>query len=95
MRRAFVYFLRCRDGSIYTGWAYDVAQRVLVHQQGRGARYTRSRRPVKLLYSEQLPSRLDAMRREAALKRWTRDRKLALAKKNKSTKRTKSTKKKQ
>jgi putative endonuclease len=92
MRPAFVYFLRCADGSIYTGWAYDVARRVRVHQQGRGARYTRSRRPVKLFYSEQLPSRRDAMRREAAIKSWTRDRKLALAKKNKSTKNTKSAK---
>ncbi len=87
MRPAFVYFLRCSDGSIYTGWAYNVARRLLVHQQGHGARYTRSRRPVKLLYSEQLPSRREAMLREIALKRWTRTRKLTLVKKGKSANR--------
>lgn len=86
MRPAFVYFLCCADGSIYIGWAYDVARRVLVHQQGRGARYTRTRRPVQLLYSERLSSRREAMRREVALKRWTRSRKLALVKKNMPTK---------
>jgi putative endonuclease len=91
MRPAFVYLLRCSDGSIYTGWAYNVAQRLLVHQQGHGARYTRSRRPVKLLYSEQLPSRREAMLREIALKRWTRTRKLALAKTRIPARDTKST----
>ncbi len=93
MRPAFVYFLRCADGSIYTGWAFDVARRLLVHQQGRGARYTRTRRPVKLLYSEQLPSRREAMLREIALKRWARPRKLALVKSNTHTKNTKGAKK--
>lgn len=90
MRPAFVYLLRCADGSIYTGWAFDVAQRLLTHQLGRGARYTRTRRPLKLLYSEELPSRREAMLREIALKRWTRARKLALVKKKLSTKRTKN-----
>jgi putative endonuclease len=80
-RPAFIYLLRCADGSIYTGWTYDVTQRVRAHQQGRGARYTRARRPVRLVYAERLPSRHAAMRREAAIKPWTRARKLALAKK--------------
>ena len=80
MRRfAFVYLLRCSDGTIYTGWTLDVARRVKTHQQGRGARYTRARRPVTLIYQERLPSRRAAMRREIAIKHMSRPRKLALA----------------
>lgn len=80
MRRcAFVYLLCCADGTIYTGWTLDVARRVKTHQQGRGARYTRTRRPVKLIYHERLPSRRAAMRRELAIKKMPRARKLALA----------------
>ena len=81
MRPAFVYFLRCADGTIYTGWTYDVPRRVHAHQTGRGARYTRTRRPVRLIYSERLRSRREAMRRELVLKRLPRAKKLALAKK--------------
>ena len=76
---AFVYLLRCSDGTIYTGWTLDVARRVKTHQNGRGARYTRARRPVTLIYQERLPSRREAMRRELAIKRMSRPRKLALA----------------
>ena len=80
MRRvAFVYLLRCSDGTIYTGWTLDVERRVRTHQLGRGARYTRARRPVTLIYQERLPSRRAAMRREIAIKRMSRPRKLALA----------------
>ena len=79
-RSAFVYLLRCADKTIYTGWTYDLPQRVRAHQTGRGARYTRTRRPIRLIYWEQLPSRREAMRRELAVKRWPRARKLALAK---------------
>ncbi len=78
-RCAFVYLLRCADGSIYTGWTLDVARRVETHQKGRGARYTRARRPVTLIYHEKLRSQGEAMRREAEIKRWTRKRKLKLA----------------
>ncbi len=74
----FVYMVRCADDSLYTGWALDVAARVRAHNAGRGARYTRARRPVTLVYSEAWPTRADAMRRERALKRWPRARKLAL-----------------
>jgi putative endonuclease len=80
-RAAFVYLLRCSDGTIYTGWTLDVARRVKTHQQGRGARYTRYRRPVTLIYQERLPSRRAAMRREIAIKQMSRPRKLALAEK--------------
>lgn len=74
----FVYIVRCADDTLYTGWAVDVAARVRAHNAGRGARYTRARRPVTLLYCEAVPTRGDALRRERALKRWPRARKLAL-----------------
>ncbi len=79
-RSAFVYLVRCTDDTIYTGWTFDVAQRVRVHNLGRGARYTRTRRPVVLIYVERLPSRRAAMKRESAIKRMSRARKLALTK---------------
>ncbi len=79
-RSAFIYLLRCNDGTIYTGWTFDVEQRVQAHQTGRGARYTRTRCPVKLIYSERLPSRRAAMRREIEIKRMPKKKKLALAK---------------
>ena len=81
MRSAFVYLLRCSDGTLYAGWTYDVNRRVLTHQAGKGARYTRTRRPVRLIYAEHLPSRRAAMQRERAIKQMPRAKKLALAKK--------------
>ena len=75
---AFVYMVRCADGSLYTGWAADVARRVKTHNAGRGGRYTRTHGPVELVYSEELPTRADAMRRELAIKAYSRARKLAL-----------------
>ncbi len=80
-RFAFVYLLRCADGTIYTGWTLDIERRVRTHQQGHGARYTRARRPVELIYQECLPSRRAAMRREIEIKKMPRARKLALAEK--------------
>jgi predicted GIY-YIG superfamily endonuclease len=74
----FVYMIRCRDGSLYTGISNDVAARVAVHNQGRGARYTRSRRPVTLLYVERRRSRSTALRRESAIKALTRAKKFLL-----------------
>jgi putative endonuclease len=64
----FVYLVRCRDGSLYTGISTDVQARVAVHNDGRGARYTRSRRPVTLVYVEPRRFRSTALRREAAIK---------------------------
>jgi putative endonuclease len=75
---AFVYIVQCTDGTLYTGWAKDVKARVKVHNAGRGARYTRTRRPVRLRYWERHPDRAAAMRRERQLKSWKRARKLAL-----------------
>jgi putative endonuclease len=74
----FVYLLRCADGTLYTGWTVDVPRRVRTHNAGRGAKYTRARRPVKLVYTEVWPTRAAAMRRERQIKRYSRARKLAL-----------------
>ncbi len=74
----YVYILRCSDGSLYTGWTTDLQRRVADHSAGRGGRYTRSRRPVQLVYSESHSTRSASMQREAAIKRWPRTRKLAL-----------------
>jgi putative endonuclease len=74
----FVYIVRCADNTLYTGWALDVTKRVAMHNAGRGAKYTRTRRPVKLIYSEELPTRAAAMKREAQIKRYPRAKKLAL-----------------
>jgi len=75
----FVYLLECSDGTLYTGWTTDLEARVAEHQSGRGARYTRSRLPVRLVFSEELPA-ADARRREAAVKKLRRPAKLALIK---------------
>jgi putative endonuclease len=74
----YVYIVECADGSLYTGWAVDVEQRVKVHNTGRGARYTRLHGPVKLVYAEEQPDRVAAMKRELEIKRWPRARKLKL-----------------
>lgn len=73
-----VYIVECADGSFYTGWAMDVTRRVAAHNAGRGARYTRARRPVKLVYVETCASRAAAMKREVTVKRLPRAKKLAL-----------------
>jgi putative endonuclease len=78
LRRWSVYFLRCADGTLYAGATADLARRLRQHQSGRGARYTRSRLPVALVWSEGARDRGAALRREAALKRLTRAEKLAL-----------------
>lgn len=74
----FVYMLRCGDGSLYTGCTDDTARRLAVHQSGKGAKYTRSRLPVALVYREEVPDKSAALRREIAIKRLTRQQKLAL-----------------
>ena len=75
---AFVYMLRCRDGSLYCGWTHDVARRFEDHQTGKASRYTRSRLPVELAWSRPMASRSDAMREEARIKRLSRAGKLRL-----------------
>ena len=73
-----VYVLRCGDGSLYTGVTTDLGRRVALHRDGKGAAYTRARRPVRLVYSERCRGRGAALRREAAIKRLDRAAKLAL-----------------
>jgi putative endonuclease len=75
---AFVYLVRCRDGSLYCGWTTDPAGRLAAHNAGTGARYTRARRPVTLVWQEACTDRSSAQRREASIKRLTRRQKLAL-----------------
>ncbi len=74
----FVYIVRCADGTLYTGYARDPRAREKVHNSGHGARYTSSRRPVVLVYSEACKSRGAALSREHQLKQWTRQRKETL-----------------
>jgi putative endonuclease len=74
----FVYIVRCANGSLYTGWAVDVERRVKAHNAGRGAAYTRMHGPVELVYCEELPTRSEAQKRELAIKRYPRAKKLAL-----------------
>src|SRR5215207_100408 len=71
----YCYIVECADGTYYTGWAIDPEKRVAMHNKGRGARYTRTRSPVKLVYVEELPDRTSAMKREIAIKKMKRDRK--------------------
>ncbi len=68
----YTYMVRCHDGSLYTGWTKDLARRVETHNQGKGARYTRSRRPVTLVYYEKYDTEQEARKREYAIKRLTR-----------------------
>ena len=74
----FVYIVRCADGTLYTGYARDPVARERAHNHGRGAKYTVARRPVTLVYAERLRTRGKALKREYALKRLSRARKLAL-----------------
>lgn len=78
MADAWVYLLRCADGSLYCGWARDVDERLAVHQTGKASRYTRSRLPVELIWSRAMPDRSAAMREEVRIKRLSRRQKLAL-----------------
>jgi putative endonuclease len=73
-----VYVLRCSDGSLYTGITNDLPRRLSVHQAGKGGAYTRSRRPVRVVYTEPRSTRGAALRREAELKRLPRSAKLSL-----------------
>ena len=74
----YLYILRCGDGTLYTGITTDVARRLEAHRQGRGAKYTRGRGPLRLVYREEMESWPAALRREAAIKKLTRAQKIAL-----------------
>ena len=71
----YCYILECSDGTYYTGWSTDPQRRLRQHNHGAGARYTRSRRPVRLAYVEELPDKVSALKRERAIKALSRPRK--------------------
>ena len=85
----YVYILRCADDTLYCGWTTDLEARLATHNSGRGAKYTRSRRPVELVYSEAYDDRHDALSREWHIKRMSREEKLKLARAGRVTKLTK------
>lgn len=74
----YCYIVECIDGTFYTGWTTDPERRVKTHNAGRGAKYTRARRPVKLIYVEEQPDRSTAMKRERAIKSLSREKKMKL-----------------
>jgi predicted GIY-YIG superfamily endonuclease len=74
----FVYMLRCGDGTFYTGVTKDVSRRCRQHNEGKASRYTRSRRPTRLVFQEEHPDQGSALRREAAIKALTRGQKESL-----------------
>lgn len=76
----WLYILRCGDGTLYTGTAADVDRRLAVHRSGKGAKYTRGRGPLEVVYREELPDKSAALRREWAVKHLTREEKLQLIK---------------
>ena len=74
----YCYILECSDGTYYTGWTTDPERRLGQHNRGIGARYTRTRRPVRMVYVEEQPDRVTAMKRERAIKSLSRERKRKL-----------------
>ena len=78
----FVYILRCSDKTLYTGYTNDVGKRVIAHNISKtGAKYTKARRPVKLVYREECKTKSESLKREIAIKKMKRNKKLELVKK--------------
>lgn len=77
----YVYILRCSDDSLYTGWTNNLEKRIKAHSNGKGAKYTKARLPVELVYFEEYENKIEAMRREYAIKQLKRREKLMLIKK--------------
>ncbi len=73
--KAYTYILKCSDNTLYTGWTTDLPKRLKSHNQGKGAKYTRSRLPVTLIYYETFETKQEAMSREAAIKKLSRPQK--------------------
>ncbi|MCE5003637.1 GIY-YIG nuclease family protein [Staphylococcus pseudoxylosus] len=78
MDKHYIYIVKCKDGSLYTGYAKDVTQRIAKHNNGQGAKYTKIRRPVQLVYQEMFDTKSEALKREYEIKRYTRQQKLEL-----------------
>ncbi|PCK23727.1 hypothetical protein CEY02_00160 [Bacillus pumilus] len=71
----YFYVLKCADGSLYAGYTNDLQKRLTAHNSGKGAKYTRARRPVELYYQESFSTKREAMQQEYLFKRWTRQKK--------------------
>ena len=69
---SYTYIVKCKDGSLYTGWTNDLEKRIIAHNEGKGAKYTKSRRPVTLVYYETFETKEEAMSREYHIKRMSR-----------------------
>lgn len=80
MKINYVYIVECHDHTYYTGWTTNLEHRIKSHNDGNGAKYTRARRPVKLIYFEELPDKKQALKREYAIKQLTRKQKELLIK---------------
>ena len=78
----YTYIVECRDKTLYTGWTTDLEKRIRTHNEGKGAKYTKSRAPVRLVYYEQYETKQEALKREYAIKQLSRKEKLALIHKN-------------
>ena len=76
----YTYILKCKDDSLYTGWTNDLKKRITSHNAGKGAKYTKARRPVERVYYEEFQTREEAMKREYAIKQLSRKEKEALIK---------------
>lgn len=77
----YTYIVKCKDETLYTGWTNNLDKRIKDHNEGKGAKYTKSRRPVVLVYYETFETKEEAMRREYAIKQLTREEKLKLTEK--------------
>jgi len=80
----YTYLVKCADNTLYCGWTNHLERRMEAHNQGKGAKYTKTRRPVELVYYESYPTKEEAMRREVQIKKLSRKDKLSLIEKTES-----------
>lgn len=78
LQRNYTYIVKCSDETLYTGWTNNLKKRLEAHNSGKGAKYTKTRRPVELVYFEEYDTKQEAMKREYAIKQLSRQKKLAL-----------------
>lgn len=78
MEKKFTYIVECSDHTLYTGWTNDLEKRITAHNEGKGAKYTKTRRPVRLVYFETFATKEEAMSREYRIKRLSRRKKQQL-----------------
>lgn len=78
MDKHYIYIVKCKDGSLYAGYAKDIEKRIIKHNNGQGAKYTKIRRPVQLVYQEMFDTKSEALKREYEIKTFSRQKKLKL-----------------